>query len=97
MRHGFSIIQGQYDLYSHPQPLAQLLARVKYTCLNGSDRCAGYFGNFHQRMPQVPGKFRSPALFVGKTLEAMHHPVLHFSLPDRIDSAFLIFVKASIV
>ena len=74
--------------------LAQLPARVKHACLHRSDGRAGHFCDFQHRMPHVTGKFKSQALLVGKTIEAMHHPVPYFSLQRRIDGLFLTVVEA---
>src|ERR1700681_459415 len=46
-------------------------------------------------MPHVTGKLKRQALLVGKTIEAMPHPVLNFSLQHRIDGLFRTFLETS--
>jgi hypothetical protein len=72
----------------------QLLAPVKHARLDGSDRRASHFRDFRQRMFHT-GKLQSQCLLVGKTVEAIHHPVVTFSLQRRIDDLRQAFIEAS--
>src|SRR6202142_3192888 len=46
-------------------------------------------------MPDMTSKLQSHGLLVGKTIEAIHYPILNFSLHHRIDGFFRTFVEAS--
>src|ERR1700679_2662697 len=46
-------------------------------------------------MPDMASKLQSHGLLVGKTIEAMHYPILNLNLQHRIDGLFRTFVEAS--
>src|ERR1700684_1287484 len=68
---------------------------MEYSCPDGSDRRAGDFRDFHRRMSHVTGKLQRQALLLGKTMKALRHPVLNFSLQHRIDGLFRRFFETS--
>src|ERR1700728_2464114 len=75
--------------------LAQLPAREKHACFDGSERCIGHVGDFQQRIPHMIGKLHSQALLVGKTIESMPHPVSNFCLLHGIDGLYRPFIQGS--